>query len=342
MKLIRTASTRRLLASSSASLVAVAAGTAIAVAAAGPGPVPARQAARRRGPQGACGPKVTGISADISFTNKLIDSSDFTRATVDPILQGATGRLWLSNDHQLRLELQSNNGDAQIVVNKRLVLDLRPDGAHGLRGHAAGRHGQGRQRDKSSSAAGAIPTLAEIQSRSNKLSQHVNVSGAPPTDVAGRPAYTVSVSPKHDGGLLGSGPARLGRDQGRAAAVRDLRQERLEPGDRAEGDQHLLWPGRGVGCSPSSRRRAPRWSRSQAPRRPRRERLHGAKTQGRAAKLATRRGQRRGRSGQPRAVQARRRPSTLVGLPRRGVQLLDWAASRPRWSPTARTWAASR
>ena len=34
--------------------------------------------------------------------------------------------------------------------------------------------------------------------------QHVNVSGATPSDVAGQPAYTVSVSPKHDGGLLGS------------------------------------------------------------------------------------------------------------------------------------------
>ena len=32
----------------------------------------------------------------------------------------------------------------------------------------------------------------------------VNLSGAQPTDVAGRAAYRVTVSPKHDGGLLGS------------------------------------------------------------------------------------------------------------------------------------------
>ncbi len=29
------------------------------------------------------------------------------------------------------------------------------------------------------------------------------MSGAIPSDVAGQPAYTVQVSPKHDGGLLG-------------------------------------------------------------------------------------------------------------------------------------------
>src|SRR5262249_40899989 len=38
----------------------------------------------------------------------------------------------------------------------------------------------------------------------NKLAGHVNVSGAIPGDIAGQPAYTVRVSPKHDGGLLGS------------------------------------------------------------------------------------------------------------------------------------------
>ncbi len=32
----------------------------------------------------------------------------------------------------------------------------------------------------------------------------VNLSGAQPTDVAGRAAYRVTISPKHDGGLLGS------------------------------------------------------------------------------------------------------------------------------------------
>ena len=33
---------------------------------------------------------------------------------------------------------------------------------------------------------------------------HWALSGAQPTDVAGQPAYSVSASPKHDGGLLGS------------------------------------------------------------------------------------------------------------------------------------------
>ena len=90
-----------------------------------PDPVRCRRPSRwPRAAPGARGAAVTGITADISFTNNLIDASNFTGEPSDPILQGATGRLWLSGDHRLRLELQSDNGDAQIVVNKQLVLDL--------------------------------------------------------------------------------------------------------------------------------------------------------------------------------------------------------------------------
>src|SRR5205085_4565384 len=47
-------------------------------------------------------------------------------------------------------------------------------------------------------------TVAEIQDVLSKIAEHASVSGANPTDVAGQAAYSVSVSPKHDGGLLGS------------------------------------------------------------------------------------------------------------------------------------------
>src|SRR6202034_4223131 len=49
-----------------------------------------------------------------------------------------------------------------------------------------------------------VPSIASIQSFLTRLMGRVNLSGAQPTDVAGRAAYRVSVSPKHDGGLLGS------------------------------------------------------------------------------------------------------------------------------------------
>src|ERR1700753_12848 len=113
-KFLRTASTRRLIATIGGVIAVIAAGTAIAVAASGPGPVPAPKALAPAIHQALAAPQVKGISARITFTNHLIDSSDLQGA--DPIPICATRRLWLS-DHRLRLELQSDNGDAQIVVN---------------------------------------------------------------------------------------------------------------------------------------------------------------------------------------------------------------------------------
>jgi len=49
-------------------------------------------------------------------------------------------------------------------------------------------------------SAPKIRTLKAIA----KLMGHVNLSGPVPGNVGGQPAYTVTVSPKHDGGLLGS------------------------------------------------------------------------------------------------------------------------------------------
>src|ERR1700722_723617 len=199
LRFLRTASTRRLLATIAGAIAVIAGGTAIAVAATGSGPVPKAQPLAGAVHQALSAPKVTGISANISFTNNLIDSSDFTGQSTDPILQGASGRLWLSDDGRLRIELQSEDGDVQVVVNQRsfwisdptqnTVYEGTLPADRGAR-HPAGQHG--------------IPSLAAIQSFLTRLMGQVNLSGAQPTDVAGRAAYRVAVSPRHDGGLLGS------------------------------------------------------------------------------------------------------------------------------------------
>ena len=119
MKFLRTASTGRLLAVVAGVVLAIAAGTAIAVAAGNSGPVPKHESLAQA-VRGALKAKpVQGISARVTFTNNLIGASSFQGGPSDPLLQGASGRLWLSNDHRLRLELQTDNGDAQILVNKR-------------------------------------------------------------------------------------------------------------------------------------------------------------------------------------------------------------------------------
>ncbi len=63
-------------------------------------------------------PKVDGVSARISFTNGLIDSSGVARGS-DPVIAGATGRLWASANGDVRLELQSDggSGDAQLLLH---------------------------------------------------------------------------------------------------------------------------------------------------------------------------------------------------------------------------------
>ncbi len=47
------------------------------------------------------------------------------------------------------------------------------------------------------------PSVAQIQEAITRLMGHVNLSGAVPTDVAGQPAYSVKISPRSNGGLVG-------------------------------------------------------------------------------------------------------------------------------------------
>ncbi|MGH2891689.1 MAG: LolA family protein [Solirubrobacteraceae bacterium] len=211
MKFLRTASTGRLLVLIGGLIVAIAAGTAIAVAATGNSPVPRAKPLARAVHDALAAAPVKGISADVSFTNNLISSDDLPGETADPLLQGARhGRVWLSDDGRLRIELQGDNGDANLVVNKNsfwvsdpmqntvyegtLPGDTSSSGAakHGSATHAGSAHG--------------IPTVAQIQSHITRLMKSVALGGVAtshPGDVAGRPAYSVSVSPKHSGGLLG-------------------------------------------------------------------------------------------------------------------------------------------
>jgi outer membrane lipoprotein-sorting protein len=141
----------------------------------------------------------------------LIDASNIQGA--DPLLQGATGRLWMSSDHRLRIELQSANGDAQVVVNNGGFSVYDPTSNTAYQGSLPAQ-----TKADPNSSAGWLPSIASIQTDLNKLAQHLNVSGAIPTNVAGQPAYTVKISPKHDGGLLGD--AQIAWDAVRGVPLR--------------------------------------------------------------------------------------------------------------------------
>jgi hypothetical protein len=201
MKFLRTVSTQRLLAIIAGVIIAVAGGTAIAVAASNGGPKPPQESLATALHQAASAPAVSGITARIQFTNNLIDASDLQGT--DPILNGATGRLWLSNNGQLRLELQGDNGDAQVVVGNGSFSIYDPMSNTVYKGTLP-QHSAASSSKQAKSADDVIPTVAQIQKDIDQFAQDWSLVGPTPRNVAGQPAYKVKITPKHDGGLLGS------------------------------------------------------------------------------------------------------------------------------------------
>lgn len=207
MKLLRTISTRRLLVGLLGVVVAGVASTAIAIAAAGSGPVPPPASLATAIHTAMQGKPVAGVSADVTFTNNLFASTSIE--TSDPLLTGATGRVWASDGH-LRLELQSANGDAQLVINKQSFWIYDPTSQTVYEGTLPN------DQSSSSTSTGTepLPTVAQIQQSLDKLGTHANVSGATPTDVGGQPAYSVELTPNSSAGLIGAVRVAFDANQG--------------------------------------------------------------------------------------------------------------------------------
>ena len=212
MKLLRTLSTSRLVLLIVAVVALAAAGAAIAVAASGgsgstPAPKPLAQALH----DSLAGPAPEGVTARIKFTNKLFPSGAITGQVGSALMSGASGRLWATNDGRGRLELQSDAGDVQIVWNDTevTIFDASSNTVYRAKLPADA---------QSSADHSGIPSVAKISDSLSKLGEHVSLSGAEPSNVAGQGAYIVRVSPKHDGGLLGA--AELAFDSSRGIPLR--------------------------------------------------------------------------------------------------------------------------
>jgi outer membrane lipoprotein-sorting protein len=203
MTFLRRISTLRLLAIGAALVVLVAATAAIAIAATGGGPTPPPKPLATAVHDALTGPKVEGVSARIQFSDNLIGESVIEGS--DPLLGGASGRLWASADGRLRLELQADvsggsAGDFQVLVDGDRFTAYDPGTETVYRGTMPARHG-----DDARDEAGTDepPSLGQVQAGIEEAMEHAVLSGATPSDVAGRPAYTVRVSPKANGGLVG-------------------------------------------------------------------------------------------------------------------------------------------
>jgi hypothetical protein len=193
MRFLRTVPTRRLVALLSGLVIAAGGGTAIALAAAGGGPVPRAKKLAAAIHQALAAKGVAGVSADITFTNNLISSSDLQGS--DPLLTGGQGRLWITRERG-RIELQSDNGDAEIVWGAGRLWAYDPSS------NVVYRFKLPAPRASRPEKADRVPSVVQIQKALNRFAAHLRISGAAPTDVAGQPAYRTGVAPRQNGGLL--------------------------------------------------------------------------------------------------------------------------------------------
>jgi hypothetical protein len=198
MRLLRTLSTTRLVGLSVTVVALLAAVAVLAVAAFGSGgdtppPKPLAEAVH----DALVAPPIDGVTARVTFTNKLFPSGALLGNAGPVLMSGGSGRLWVTGDGRGRIELQANAGDAQIVwtPTDATVYDASSGTAY---------HAVLPTLHPGSAAADTPPSLARITDLLTQFGMHATVSAAQPTTVAGTPAYSASVSPKHDGGLLGS------------------------------------------------------------------------------------------------------------------------------------------
>ncbi|HZO07682.1 MAG TPA: hypothetical protein VFB52_14935, partial [Solirubrobacterales bacterium] len=197
MNYLRRISTRRLLTLCALTLVVAIGATAVAVATSGDGPKPEPKPLANAVHDALDAPQVPGITADVEFTNNLIDSSSLEGG--DPLLTGASGRVWASpaDGGKLRLELQASpelggGNDSQILVDgdRFEIYDGTTNTVY--RGTI--------EEPKGKDAEHGIPSVERIQTEIDRAGKHADLSGAEPSNIAGQPAYTVSASPSHDGG----------------------------------------------------------------------------------------------------------------------------------------------
>lgn len=154
-------------------------------------------------------PAVEGVSANVTLTNHLLEgaglasggSSQAAAISSNPLLAGGSGRLWIARDGRVRLELQAEQGDTQVIYDGHTltVYDASSNTVYRYTPPA----GETTEPPATSPRHGEAPSVAKVEEAITHLRAHMDVSEATPTDVAGRPAYTVRVAPKEGGSLIG-------------------------------------------------------------------------------------------------------------------------------------------
>jgi outer membrane lipoprotein-sorting protein len=175
---------------------------------------------------GADGESIQGVSANVTLTDHLLEGASLASGgggggggggelTSNPLIAGGSGRLWLAKDGDVRLELQSQQGDTQVIYDGHTLT------VYDAASNTVYRYTPPAQEGGSSTPDGGdheVPSVAKIEEALAHLSKHADVSGATPTDVAGHAAYTVRVSPNEAGSLFGG--VELSFDAGNGVPLR--------------------------------------------------------------------------------------------------------------------------
>ena len=293
----------------------VIAGAGIGQAAAGDAPVPPPKPLDAAVHDAVTAPKVPGVTARITFRNNLLPAGTLPEDAGSPLLSGADGRVWLAGDGRLRLELQSRGGDSQIVSDGRTVsyydaaqntavrMALPSEGER-----RSGKHGDAKGHDHEP------PTLSDVRKGLERLAEKATVGGARPRSLAGRPAYELSLSPRHDGGLLGAASLAWDAERGvplRAALTAQGQQDPVLALEATDISYEAV-PAETFAVGPPPGAKVTELSRSDVRQKARRHRgsREGTAVEGLDAV----------RAAVPFDVAA---PKQLVGLDRREVRLID-------------------
>jgi outer membrane lipoprotein-sorting protein len=167
---------------------------------------------------------VDGFSANVKFTDHLIEGASLasggngeaSQLSSSPLISGATGRVWIAKDGRARVELQAEKGDTEIYYDGHTV-QLYDASTNTVYRYTPPAHQQDAASTGGLDTKGGVeqvqvaaadqhheaPSVPKIEEAISHLQQHVKLSGAMPTDVAGQSTYTVRVSPKEGGSLIG-------------------------------------------------------------------------------------------------------------------------------------------
>jgi len=147
---------------------------------------------------------VEGVSAQIQYSNHLLEGASLASGeggggelASSPLITGASGRLWISKDGRVRLELQSEKGDTEVLYDGHVLSAYVPSSNTLYRVTLPQDEGSG------SSDRHAPPSVAQIEEGIAHLERHLSLSGVQPGNIAGQPAYTARVAPREGGSLIG-------------------------------------------------------------------------------------------------------------------------------------------